>query len=240
MRYDIGDLVHLHHKGRLTAREIVRSADAGKDSVSDTDLGVRGGDKGAHLRHQHDQRDLPHIGGLARHIRTCDDGDTVVDIVEQDVVRDEHRVAQERLHHGVAAVLETDHGVLSNVGSGIAVVGGDVRKRYQHVKSRDRLRRLFDTVEVQCDLLAHRRKQLIFDGDGALLCAEDTALELFELGGDIALAVCERLLADIMLGHEVFIGIGDFDIVAEHAVVADLQLRDTRLLLLLGFDTRKQ
>ena len=105
MRNDVGDLVHLHHKGRLTRGKIVGSADARKDRVAQSDLGIGRGHKAAHLRHQHDQRDLAHIGRFTSHVGTGDDRDTVVDIVKQDVVRDEHRVAEQRLHHGMAAVL---------------------------------------------------------------------------------------------------------------------------------------
>ena len=43
-----------------------------------------------------------------------------------------------------------------------------------------------------------------------------------------------------MLGHQILVGIGDLDIVAEDAVVADLQLGDPRLLLLLRFNAGEQ
>ena len=240
VRNDVGDLVHLHHKGRLTRREIIGSADAGKDRVNKPDLGEGRGHKAAHLRHQHDQRDLAHIGRFTCHIGAGDDRDTVVDIVEQDVIRDEHRVAEQRLHHGMAAVLETNDRVLRDVGAGIAVVRRDIGERYQYIERGDRLGGAFDTVEVECDLLTHIVEQLIFDGDRSLLCAENTALDLFELGRDIALAVGQGLLADVVLRHQILVGIGDLDIVAEDAVVADLQLGDPRLLLLLCFDAGKQ
>ena len=59
-------------------------------------------------------------------------------------------------------------------------------------------------------------------------------LHLLELLGDVALAVDERLLADVGVGHLVVIGLGDLDVIAEDLVVADLERLDAGPLLLAG------
>ena len=87
-----------------------------------------------------------------------------------------------------------------------------------YLASQDR----FNTVEVQGDLLAHGVEQLVLDRDRAILRAEDPALKLLELRGDVALTVRQRLLTDIGLGDEVLIRIGDLYVVAEYTVVTDL------------------
>ena len=57
-------------------------------------------------------------------------------------------------------------------------------------------------------------------------------LQILELLRDEALAVHERLLADIVLRHLVFKGVRDLDVVPEHLVVADFQRADAGALLL--------
>ena len=63
-------------------------------------------------------------------------------------------------------------------------------------------------------------------------------LQVFQLLGDVPLAVHQCLLADVGLGHLVLEGVGYLDVVAEHLVVADLQGPDAGALLLLGLHLR--
>ena len=53
---------------------------------------------------------------------------------------------------------------------------------------------------------------------------------LAQLRRGIALCVGQGLLADIVLWHQVLIGIGDFKIIAEDLVVFDFQVLDARPL----------
>ena len=66
-------------------------------------------------------------------------------------------------------------------------------------------------------------------------------LVLLELRGDEALAAGDRLLADVVGGHERQVRLADLDVVAEDAVEADLERRDAgarALALLDGGDRR--
>ena len=56
--------------------------------------------------------------------------------------------------------------------------------------------------------------------------AEDAVFELLKLLRDVALAVCERLLAYVVLRGLVLKGVRDLEVIAENAVEADAQLRD--------------
>ena len=69
-----------------------------------------------------------------------------------------------------------------------------------------------------------------------LFGVEHFALVILQLGGGEALGVDQGLLAFVVGGREVQIGAGDFDVVAEDVVEADLQRGDAGALALAGFD----
>ena len=80
------------------------------------------------------------------------------------------------------------------------------------------------------NLVTHRDKHLILESGQAFLRTEHGALELFQLLGDIALAVRKRLLTNVVLRNRLRIGAADLNIIAEHTVVANFQLADTGTL----------
>ena len=59
-------------------------------------------------------------------------------------------------------------------------------------------------------------------------------LVFFELWGDVALGVLDGLLADVVGRDLVAVGVGDFEVVAEHRVEPDLDVRDAGALALGG------
>src|ERR1700682_3641297 len=63
-----GHFAHLYKKCRAAAREIVTGPDAREDAIRDGQLGLPRGNERAHLRHEHDERGLAKVGGLAAHI----------------------------------------------------------------------------------------------------------------------------------------------------------------------------
>ena len=66
---NISRLIHLHHKGRTVGCQIVRCPDAGENLIDRADFRRRSRNETAGMRHQHNQRDLPHISRFAAHIR---------------------------------------------------------------------------------------------------------------------------------------------------------------------------
>ena len=66
---------HLDHECGLAAREIVAGADAREDAIDEVDARLGGRDKGAGVGEQRQQRHLPDIGALARHVRPGDEHD---------------------------------------------------------------------------------------------------------------------------------------------------------------------
>ena len=63
-------------------------------------------------------------------------------------------------------------------------------------------------------------------------------LQILQFLGDEPLAVDQRLLADIGLRHQLLEGVGNFNVVAEHLVVADFQRADAGFFLFLGLHLR--
>ena len=234
---DFRHLGHLHHKGGLPGSEVVRRADARENAVYNADFRIGGRDKAADLRHDDNQGNLAHIGRFARHIGAGDDRNPVLPLVQQHVVRHKGRV-QKRLHHRVAALLEQNLPVEIDHRPGIAVVHGDLRKGKQDVEAGHCTRCLLNPVELGGHGLANLVKELVFQLDGAVVRAKDAPLQLLELRRDVALAIGEGLLAYVLRGRLVLIGVGDLDVIAEHAVIADLQFRNPRAFALLGLDLR--
>ena len=77
---------------------------------------------------------------------------------------------------------------------------------------------------------AQRLEEMLFTLDGLLLCAEHPFFVVLEFLGDVPFGVLERLLAVETDGNVLHMGVGDFDVVAEHLVVADLQRGNAGLL----------
>ena len=105
---NIADLRHLHHEGGLSGGQVVAGADAGENAIHHADAGGPSGNKGADLRHQHDQRHLTHVGGFTGHVGAGDDGHPVILFAHVRIVGDKHAVPPHLLHHGVAAIVNFD------------------------------------------------------------------------------------------------------------------------------------
>ncbi len=72
--------------------------------------------------------------------------------------------------------------------------------------------------------LTNAEEEFIFKLHQALLRAGDGLLQFLEFRRDVALGVGKRLLALVAIRHEMLVGFGHIDIIAEHAVIADLQV----------------
>ena len=122
--------------------------------------------------------------------------------------------------------------------TGVVVVAGYLCQRAQHIKRSDRLRGFLNAMHLGGDLFADRYEDLVFQRCQPLLRAQHGAFELLEFLSDIAFAVGERLLADIILRHSVRVGFADLYVIAEYAVIADLELADTGPFTLALLDRR--
>jgi hypothetical protein len=199
------------------------------------------GDEAAGVGHQHDQRDLAHIGGLAAHVRAGDDQHPAL-IVEANAVGDE----------GLAAAARPTCSTTGWRPSSISIEGSSVQLRAGPVERSARSARLHSTSSVAmaaalvCSGARSSRslQQLLVEGlfacQGALAGAQHLVLEALQLRRDVALGALQRLSALVVVGHPVGVAAADLDVVAVHAVVADLERGDAGALALALFQVEQE
>jgi len=90
---------------------------------------------------------------------------------------------------------------------------------------------------IRQQAFAKRDKQFIFAPAYFFFRVQHRLFEFLQFLIDVALRVDQRLLAHVGVRHQRGVGFGHFDIVAEHAVVADFEGMDARGLPL--FDLQR-
>ena len=80
--------VHFHHKGRFSPAQVIGGAHAREYLICKSYGGRPGGDVGAGVRQQRDQRGLPQQRGFTGHIRTGKYDDLLLCIIQPDVIGD--------------------------------------------------------------------------------------------------------------------------------------------------------
>ena len=154
---------------------------------------------------------------------------------------DEARVALGGLDHGMAAVYNLDAAAVVHLGAGVAPAHGGLGEGAERVE----LRRRVGAALYAAHALGHARAQaaevVVFELADAGLGGIYLRLELLELGGDVALAVLERLLAHVV-GRELrHVGaVGYLDGVAGEAVIGHAQLLYAAALLLAALELRNE
>ena len=136
----------------------------------------------------------------------------------------------------MAAVVNFDDAAVVHARTAIVVVHRDGRERAERVELGDEPRRALDAHALGGDGLTQGGENFKFERLVAVARGQNLLLKVFKFLGDVALAVHERLLADVRVGDEVLERIRDLDIVAEDLVVADLQRADAGLFLLARLD----
>src|SRR5205814_135689 len=81
-------------------------------------------------------------------------------------------------------------------------------------------------IRSHSPMTARLAEQSLLAGDHRALRVEDQGFLFLELGRDVALAVDERLLARVLGGDGLAIGVADLEVVAEHLVESDLERPD--------------
>ena len=177
------------------------------------------------MRHQRNQRHLPHVGAFARHVRSSDDAHAAVVSIHVRVVGHKSALAHRLLDDRVAPLDDIQRAVLCHFRADVVVLYRRFRQRQQRVQRFERHRRFLDARNLLRDFLAHLGEQLQFQARGLL--------DFLQLRRHVALAVRQRLLSGVTRRHHFVIRLADLDVVAEHAVVLDAQVADARLLAFL-------
>ena len=66
----------------------------------------------------------------------------------------------------------------------------------------------------------------LFQAQDTVFCTEDLVFHVFQFFGDKALTICQGLFPDIIGRDQIIIGPGDFQVIPEYPVIADLQAFD--------------
>ena len=160
-------------------------------------------------------------------------GDAVIGIVEERVVRDEEAVLLRLLDDGVTPLADVERARQVHLGADVIVLHGGLGQRAQRIQPRDAVGGLLDAVNICCDHVAYLAEVAVFEVVYPVLRCQERVFKLLQLLGEIALVRDKRLLAYVV-GGDVFKprGFRHVNIVAEHLVVADLELLYARALAL--------
>ena len=220
---DEGGLVHFDHEGGLSLREVVGGADAAEDFIDEADGRFFGGDVGSDLGHQSDEGDLTDVGGLSGHVGAGENVKATGVGVHGGVVGNKFFLDEGLFEDGMARVGEVEAAVGGEMGAGVLVELRGLGEGEEDVEGGEGVGGFLEGGEVFADLLAEVDEEVVFEGFGALVGAEDFLLHLLEGGGDVALGIGHRLLALVVVGDFVDFGFGDFEEVAEDVVEFDFE-----------------
>ncbi len=126
--------------------------------------------------------------------------------------------------------------VIGKCGPRVAVLRGHLRQGGGHVDFGHRSGGRANALRVRGGEFAHLGEQFFFQREDLVFGVEDLALVVLQLGRGEALGVDQSLLALVVGGGQVLVGLGDFDVVAEDVVEADLQRLDAGAGALAGLD----
>ena len=118
----------------------------------------------------------------------------------------------------------------------VVAQGGKVREGEQYVNLSHGQRTLADAARLGGDGLAQLGEEAALDFDNLLFGVEHLGLVLLQLGRGEALGTDESLLALIVGGRVLQVGLADLDVKAEDIVELDLQRIDARALALALLD----
>ena len=141
---NIGQLAHLHKEGGLPLCQIVRGADARKDAVTHPDM---------RLRAWHE---------AACHIRSCDQKQARVTIIQISVVGHKQTVTDHLLNDRMSALDDLQFHRSIHNRLHIAKLFTDLREGRQNIQLRDRRGGLLNGFHIALDFLSHTDKKLVF------------------------------------------------------------------------------
>ena len=130
---DIGSFYHLHKEGTLSHSEVVGSADSGKYSVKDGHGHIFSRDKTAYLGHYDTESHLTQIGGFTSHVWSCDQGDSIVCIVQEDIVWDKLFFGEQFFDDRVTTALDFQDAIVVVDGSFISILPADKPEVGEHI-----------------------------------------------------------------------------------------------------------
>ncbi len=234
---DVGRFQHLDHERALTGRDIILCPDPGEDAIDDADAGLVGGNERADLGHQRDQCHLPQPRTLAGHVRAGQDDDLVGIGIEQGVVGHVLAGWEYALDHGMPPGNDFDAGAVGEIGTYVVAFDRHFGQGADGVDPGNRICRPLEAFRMLGHAQDQRAVDIGFERCQRIFRRQDQRLVFLQLRCEVAGGVGQRLLGNVVVGqggagfaasHPVAIGrgergSGDFEVVAEHPVVANLE-----------------
>src|SRR5215203_437649 len=177
-------LAHFYHEGRLSTRQIVASSYAREEPVYGAERGTRRRHERSHLSQHHAQADLPQNGGLARHVRPCDESHSL-GVGEPSTVRDERLTSHHPFNNRMAALLEDQVVSIIDLGPHVAAGNRTLRKSGPDVEPSEHAACCLNPSHPLGDQSPQCPEQLGLASPHPLLRSEHSRLIILELWGDI-------------------------------------------------------
>ena len=229
----IGGLCHLNHESRLATGQVVARPDPGENSIDNPDPCLSCRHQAAHLRHQDQQRDLPHERRLAGHIGSGNDQNLPFLGVHVDIIGNETLTQVHRLNNRMAPVLDKQVGRFVHLGAAIIPLMGQVCQAKQDIQDRNLVGCGLNALALRRNLSPDFLKKVVFDLDNPVFGTQHLFFIFFKSRSYVAFGIGQGLLALVIFRHTVQLGSGHFDVISEDPVVANLEIRDPGFFLLL-------
>src|SRR6202022_3887304 len=140
---------------------------------------------------------------------------------------------QRHFHQRMAATDDLDAGLILQLGAHPSMTAGGAGQCGDGIELTQPSRGVEQILAGGGDATAEIAEERLLTRHHRALRVEDEGLLLLQLRRDVARAICQRLLADILGGDRLAVGVTDLDVVAEHLVEANLERPDTTSLALL-------
>ena len=200
---NLGSLSHLHHKRRLTTREVIVCTNASKNAIHNSDMRCIRRNKRTNLRKQHNQRNLSQDRGLTSGIRTGDHMHRLFG-VENRVIRDEALDSPGKLfnHRMPPSRDRNDIPVIHNRPAP-PVIHRELCERSCDIELRNHPRTVKYTPRpVSRNHLPQNYKQFTLTGNQPVLRSHHLRFHFLELRGEVTLTSGRRLFPDVILRDE--------------------------------------
>ena len=227
-----GGFDHLNHKGRTAARQIVRSADTGKNLVDNADMRAFAGNKGAHLRHNGNDGVLPQESRLTGHVRTGQQPNQRTVVAQAAVVADKSAgmVTLYRLFDNrMAPVCHVkDQRIVQNR-TAVVFFDGQIGQSRADVKLRQRLGRARNVIGSNRDVLNQIVEYFNFHRQRLVGRTADFIFQIGQFDRGKTRSVQNRLTVNELFVFQHFGGklALHFDKIADNVVVFDFKVRNT-------------
>ena len=139
------------------------------------------------------------------------------------VVGHERALRLEHVEHRVPAVDDPQHRLVDDLRAAVVPLPGQFGQGRQHVDLGQHGGRGLHPPPGRGHRVAQLQKQLVLQLLRLLVGRQHLLFVLFQLRRDVALGVLDGLLADVLGRDLLAVGVGDFDVIAEDLVEADLR-----------------